>query len=148
MTAQEFYSGERIQNAIKCALGVVLLAVVAWFLRGVEVATFAGGLLQSLLALALVLVVRGAFGYRHCTRVLANLPPAPREETRVRGIERWWVPRQMIWASLTIVGIALGSASGLPRWEGTGLGLVIFAAVSWIFDGFARARCDAYGEKG
>jgi len=144
MTAQEFYSGVRTQNAIKFVLGIVLLTVVVSLWRGVDVATFAGGLLQSLLALALVLVVRGAFGYRHCTRVLADLPPAPREEARVRGIEGWWVPRQMIWGSLTIVGIALGSASGLPRWEGTGLGLVIFAAVSWIFDGFARARCDAY----
>ena len=148
MTALDFYRGERTQNAVKLALGIVLLAAVALLWRGVDTATFAGGLLQSLLALALVAVVRGAFGYRHCTRVLADLPPGPREEARIRGIEGWWVPRQMIWGSLTIVGIALGSASGLPRFEGTGLGLVIFAAVSWSFDGFARARCDAYGEKG
>jgi len=144
MTAHDFYRGERTQNVVKCALGIALLAAVALLWRGVDTASFAGGLLQVLLALALVLVVRGAFGHRHCTRILADLPPAPREEARMRGIEGWWVPRQMIWASLTIVGIALGSASGLPRWEGTGLGLVIFAAVSWIFDSFARARCEAY----
>ncbi len=144
MSAHDFYHGERTQNAVKCALGIALLTTVALLWRGVDTASFVGGLLQVLLALALVLVVRGAFGYRHCTHVLADLPPAPREEARMRGIEGWWVPRQMIWASLTIVGIALGSASGLPRWEGCGLGLVIFAAVSWIFDGFARARCDAY----
>jgi len=143
MTIHDYYRGERVQNAVKGVFGVVLLPIVVWAWNDAEKQTFLDGVLRPLMALGVVLILRGSAGVRLCTNRLSEQPDPERELARLRQIEPWWVPRSMIWAALALVGLALAYGSALARWEGTGVGLVIFAFVGFIFDGFSSGRCSA-----
>ncbi len=101
-------------------------------------------------------VLAGSFGVHNNSQRLANMPAQyaqnPVEFVQAErgrfdgpnGGNAWWVPLQMLWAALAIVGIANSFSSLHLFVHRMAIRLIVIGAMGFPIDGFAHHRAKLY----
>jgi hypothetical protein len=148
-----YFQGEKTEALVFILpLGLLSLVFGAWLLSENE-AGFTRGVAVPFVVMGLVMtVVGGSVGFRtpaQVERLRTEFAERPAEALRIERdrmakVNAAWRAYLTAWALFGIVGLGLRFATRGGFGQGLGVGLVLFAGVGLIIDGFAERRAQRY----
>ncbi len=151
-----YYNGERNEAILLTILGLVLTSVSIFIWQHPGKNQMMNGFFYPIVFLALSTLILGGFGVYNNTQRLERLPSlystnhnefVKNEINRFEGpygVNKWWVPLNIIWTLLLITGIVVSFATKKDLVNGIAIGLIFIGSIGFIIDGFAHQRAKIY----
>ncbi len=153
-----YYKGEWLEAVFLTAFGITTsgLAVVIW--QHGDQHPLLKGFFYPIAFLASFTALAGAFQVYSNAQRLATMPAkyaqhhaqfVQAERNRFdgpNGVNAWWMPLKVLWAALSIAGIAVSFGTRNDLIHGVAIGVIVIGATGFVVDGFAHQRAKVYTE--
>ena len=149
----QYFQGEKIEALVFILpIGLLSLVFSVWLFTD-EPGAFAKGVAIPFLLMGLLMTtVGGVVGYRtpgQVAQLQQGLQTDPQaalavESQRMQKVNAAWSKYLVLWGLMGVLGLGLRFATGGDFSQGLGIGLVLFAGVGLMVDGFAERRAHAY----
>jgi hypothetical protein len=153
-----YYKGEWLEALLLAAFAVVAggVAFAAW--QYSQQNALLKGMLYPLVFISVVGVAVGGFGVYNNSQRINQFPSQYQQDTKAfvkteyqrfegsNGVNKWWLPLKITWATLIVLGLFLTFLMSGAFWHGLAIGFFIVGTAGLVIDGFAHHRAQVYTE--